>query len=417
MDTNNNMDSPKKRRMNERPKIMDSPRKRKLNEETITAKSLEYFTLLTDDGLKKMYKCHICSMPYNGTKNHNLSLHLLQKHPDTYNDMNGQNDDISVKRLELLQNLVEMVSVNGRPFTHIFDSSLQSIIRKDVLTLNAAGCSLHLMDANLPEVKKHLNIMAQSAREKIKREVCGRALSLMMDIGTKNHRSIFGISLQYITNGKLRIRSIGMIELTKSHTAIYLADVVQERLKLYGIDLRQILTMTTDNGANVLKMVKDIDEILQKEMESCTLPQESSKETQKSHYTSNGDGKMDAEIDNVLLEIERTADKEALKELFSNIQLNEHQTLLSAMREQIVNEFGLDVLHDITGVNCSAHTLQLAIKDTLKKLRRKDANIISLCRHVAKLLRLKSYQEMYVDGYRAPRMDVETRWGYTYMMV
>lgn len=397
---------------------MDSPRKRKLNEETITAKSLEYFTLLSDDGVKRMFRCNICSKPYSGTKLNNLSHHLEAIHDDIYNEINGQNRAISVRRLELLQNLVEMVSVNGRPFSSILDSGFQSIIRNEVKNLNAAGCSLHLMDENLPDVKKHLNEMAECVREKIKQETCGRALSLMMDIGTKNRRSIFGVSLQYISNGKLRIRSIAMKELLKAHTAEYLANVVQERLRLYGIDLRQILTITTDNGANVLKMIKDIDNILQKEIESCTdtpaVPPESPRKSQR---PSNIDGTMDSEIDSVLADENEISDNEALENLFHNVKLSEHETLLTAMREQMVAEFGLDVLHDITGVNCCAHTLQLMIKDSLKKLRRADQNIIELCRHVAKLLRLKSYQEYTNGSYKVPRIDVETRWGYTYLMV
>lgn len=55
--------------------------------------------------------------------------------------------------------------------------------------------------------------MGESVRDKIKQEVSGRALSLMLDIGTKNRRSIFGISVQYIImNGKLRIRSIEFVQ-------------------------------------------------------------------------------------------------------------------------------------------------------------------------------------------------------------
>lgn len=407
-------------------KIMDSPRKRKRNEETTTAKALEHFTSLTEDGSKKMFKCNICGESKNGTKLHNLSLHLQSVHPEIHNEITGQKQHISVKRLELLQNIVEMVSVNGRTFSSILDSGFQSIIRNKVIKLNAAGCSLHLMDSNLPEVKKQLNGMADSVRDRIKQEVCGRALSMMIDIGTKNNRSIFGISVQYIINGKLRTRSVGMKELLKSHKADYLADVVQDRLKLFGIDLRQILTITTDNGANVLKMVKNIDRVLQIEMEECTNmsapPPESPRKSQKSHRSASDESQMDAEIDNVLLEMAKISDNEALGELFDNVELNKHESLLTAMSERMMDAFGLNVLCDITGVNCAAHTLQLAVKDALKRLACKYGNIISLCRNVAKLLRNKSHQEIYKtetdDGsYKTPRIDVDTRWGYIYVMV
>lgn len=91
-------------------------------------------------------------------------------------------------------------------------------------------------------------------------------------------------------------------------------------------------------------------------------------------------------------------------------------------RQQLLNEIGLDVLWDISGVNCAAHTLQLALKDALKKMAIQHQNIISLCHQVAKTMRIKSHQQSYkteTDGssYTMPRLDVETRWGYTFLMV
>lgn len=201
-----------------------------------------------------------------------------------------------------------------------------------------------------------------------------------------------------------------MIQLMKSHSAKNLADVVVDRLKLFGIDLRQILTITTDNGANVLKMVKDIDNELQTEMEECSNmsapPPESPRKPQKSHHSAIDESQMDTEISELLLEMDEKADNEALEELFDDVELNDHQSLLTAISEQMVYVFGLNVLYDITGVNCSAHTLQLAIKNALKRLGRNYQNIIKLCRNVAKKLRLKSSQEKYEsenDGRRRRR--------------
>lgn len=75
----------------------------------------------------------------------------------------------------------------------------------------------------------------------------------MVDIGTKNKRSVLGMSVQLIINGKLVIRSIGMIELKKSHTGKYLSELIIKRLNDYHIEKRQILTITTDNGKNIKK--------------------------------------------------------------------------------------------------------------------------------------------------------------------
>lgn len=407
-------------------KVIQSPRKRKRNQETVSAKAIEYFILLSDDITKKMYKCKICASTINGTKAHNLSVHLRNVHPEKYGEVNVRKQELPVKRLELLQNVVEMVSVNGRPFSSISDSGFQSIIRNKTNKLNAAGYSINLTNENYPEVKKLLHEMAEGVREKIKQEVHQRALSLLIDIGTRNRRSIFGISVQYIYNGILRTRSIGMIELLKSHTAKYLAEVIQDRLNLFAINLRQILTITTDNGSNVLKMVKDIDAVLQNEMEKSLIPgatpTESPRKLQKSHSSTDEDQEIDDEIEKAIREEDETTDQQALEELFGDVELNDHETLLAAISKQMTDQYGLHVLWDVTGIKCAAHTLQLVIKDGLKKIESKHMNVISLCRKIAKLLRLQSFKETYKEAtgdteYKIPRLDVETRWCYIYLMV
>lgn len=407
---------------------MQSPRKRKRNQDTVSVKASEYFISLSDDIMKKMYKCKLCSSTINGTKLHNLSAHLRNVHPEEYGDVNGRKQELTVKRFELLQNIVEMVSVNGRPFSSISDSGFQAIIRKKTDKLNAAGHSINLTNENFPEVKALLKEMAEAVRRKIKQEAHQRALSLLIDIGTKNRRSIFGISVQYMFKGKLRTRSIGMIELLKSHTAEYLAKVIQDRLNLFGINLRQILTITTDNGSNVLKMVSDIDAVLQNEMEKIPIPgttaTESPKKSKVSHSNESADDdqQVDDDIEEAISEEDETTDQEALGELFDNVQLENNETLLMAISKQMKDAYGLDVLWDVTGIKCAAHTLQLVIKDGLKKIAIKHMNVIKLCRKIAKKLRLQSFKQIYEEAtgdteYKTPRLDVETRWCYKYLMV
>lgn len=58
-----------------------------------------------------------------------------------------------------------------------------------------------------------------------------------------------------------------MTMLKSSHTAIYLANLVLERLRDLDIALCQILSITTDNGANMLKTVRDMQQILESELQ------------------------------------------------------------------------------------------------------------------------------------------------------
>lgn len=82
----------------------------------------------------------------------------------------------------------------------------------------------------------------------------------MVDAAKRNGRAIFGISIQYKYEA---VVTIGMCELKDSYTADYLADVLVAVLAKYGITLAQVLSITTDNGANMIAMVKEIgDQVL-----------------------------------------------------------------------------------------------------------------------------------------------------------
>lgn len=227
--------------------------------------SLEFFTFLdtrSKDGLEKVYyTCNLCKKETNGTKLSNLSSHLSHHHPELVGKIRQPNGSIDEKRLKLLLECVESVSVNARPFAHLNDSSLHSMLDDKLSELESAGRKLNLKDPHLNEVKDCLVRISENCRDKIKHEIKNRPLSLLADIVTKRGRSILGFSLQYIFNGKLRVRSIGMVHLDASHTGIHLAELIVERLKEYDVGLYQIVAIATDNGSNMLKMVKDIRKI------------------------------------------------------------------------------------------------------------------------------------------------------------
>lgn len=383
---------------------------------------MKYFKSLGEKTIgnekKEFFKCNVCGAEINGGNNSNVSSHIQRVHPDIYQQFGPHKEHPAIKRLKLLQFLVELVSVNGRVLQSLLDSGFQGILEKKLNKLKNAGYPLYMHDGNLTDVKNHLHKMAEQVKEKIKAEVRGRAVCLQIDIVTKNNRSIFGAAIQYRVNGILKVRSIGMIELVKSHTAEYLAELIIARLKVYDISLKQILTITTDNGANVLKMVRDVDTILQTAISNAVEQTQNKSDTECANANVSlqmDDESIDDEIN--ALVADDVTDEDAIGILYDDIMFRQQENLLSAMRVQMETEFGLDVLYDITGVKCSAHTLQLAIKDTLKKVQKKHSNLIALCRRVAKILRLSSIHHAVPIEYRSPRLDVDTRWGSTFMMV
>lgn len=388
---------------------IDSTKKKKFNQ---TQAALSHFKFLKETAdKKKKYECTHCGEERDGTKQSNLVSHL-KSHPEVYANLCNDIDSIERKRRKLLLDCVQMVTVDGRSFSHIYDSSVLSMNEQVLNELRNAGRPVNLTDPHLAEVKDLLMEIARSTREKVSTEVKNRALSLMVDIVTKRGRSILGFSVQYVLNGKHTVRSIGMIELYESHTGIYLADVIVKRLKEFCIELHQVITITTDNGANVLKMIRDVECHLHK---AIIETQNSTNETAVDEeiqifLTLIGDESDDDVIEMI---VERNYD-EPTDETFE-----QHSTLLDAISTNLENEYGI-VAWDVKGINCAAHTLQLAIKDCLNATVKSVQNLIILCRKVAIFLRLETTKHQLNAlniKMKKPRLDVKTRWGSLFLMV
>lgn len=110
------------------------------------------------------------------------------------------------------------------------------------------------------------------------------------------------------------------------------------------------------------------------------------------------------------MEIEELCSNNLLGELEDPTNLD---SILHQMRNLIVSQS-----QNIYSVRCAAHTFQLAVMSALKVDEFK--NIISLCRVVCKELRKHSKTiELKEKGIhcKIPRIDVNTRWNSTYLMV
>lgn len=392
---------------------MDSPAKRrKINK---TEKSMKFFKFIGQQNGKDLYICAECSRTVNGSHTPNLVSHL-KSHPSVYADLCSEDSSIEYKRKELLLNCVELIGVNGRPYKCLSDSAIHKM-NQDVLDeLKSAGRSLDLKGPNFDEVKNELKSIAQEIRGKIASEVKNRPISLLVDIVTKREKSILGVSIQYTLNKSVKVRSIGMIPLEEAHTGKYLANLIIKRLKELDIDLKQVISITTDNGANVLRMVVEIEMHLKSAInEAGQLSTPQKRVRRESH-----------EIDEICPSEEKSTDDEALDSILkeadlddnepSEQQLNTNQVLLESIQLNMENDHGLDVLWSITGISCVVHTLQLAIGDSIKHLNQ----FMETCRKVAKILRKSStIRELKIQGidYKRPVIDMPTRWGSLYQMV
>lgn len=391
-------------------------RKRKREKSPSTSeKALKYFgEPVVKNGIE-FYTCNHCGSEYNGSKLHNLASHLKTCQPEIHFQIcKKSKDHLIIKRLKLIQNAVQIVTTDGRPFESLRDEGFQKLIANKLRKLKDAGIPVDMKHSSLSDIKEHLHQMAEKAREKIRECVRNREVSVLIDIATKNNRSIVAISVQFLKEGRLNVFSLGLMELDKAHTGSYLADVCIECLQKYGITPQKVITITRDNGANVSKMVRDIDHDLQMS-QTKSVPEQLFSPV-KNNRGIEVNNRADDDIANLLAEAEEITDEEGLAQLFENAL---HENLLNSMANGLF-ENGYEAEYDITGVNCAAHTLQLAIGDAIKLIPIAHKNIIALIRRIAKLLRLsKSAQQIKEAGiqYKRPRLDVVTRWGSMYQMV
>lgn len=414
---------------------METPtKKRKINK---SEKSEEYFVLVNDQNGIKTYQCNECKKKVNCTKRSNLTSHL-RIHPDIIVELCRENQSIEAARLKLLLDCIELVGVNGRPFKSLNDSAIHSMNYKLLAELKAAGRDLNLRDNNLTEVKNELMKISQEIREKISKEVKNRPISVLVDIVTKRGRSILGVSIQHMIKDVVKVRSIGMIELEQRHTGKYLADLIIERLQQLGINLKQLITITTDNGSNVLKMVRDVAEHLKKSIDEANNPStllnvnRHIQDDMRNVCCSAAEENIDIEIEKVLANDDELTDDEAIALIVreaeiadTDFELTEeellfNQNLLNEMQNNMENISDFNVIWDVMGINCIVHTLQLAISDSLKSTTNEIRNLIDLCRCVAKYLRLYgTICDLQENGitYNKPHVDVITRWGSLYQMM
>ncbi|XP_068172121.1 zinc finger BED domain-containing protein 4-like [Antennarius striatus] len=332
--------------------------------------------------------CNIegCGAEIKGNHGGNLQRHIQRRHPDIFKNSStgvglkrtastGQKtlDEEVVKKPKvarvpinpevLVDACLELVTVNGRPFSLMEDSGFRKII--DPLQ-QAIGNGFTINSANIREKVANL---AQIERKKLIDELNGRLLMLKIDIATCRDRSVLGINVQYACGECIVLRTLAVRELNERHTGSYISSVVQEVLTEYKVSLKQIYSITADNGANMQKAVRTLSD---------TQANESIDEDDESDVDAEPSDEYQVDP---LVEIDSVVQGRVLR-----------------------------------SVRCSAHTLQLAVEDALKDKLASD--VISAARCVAKKLCTANVLAILKRmGHKRPVIDCPMRWHSTYDML
>lgn len=414
--------------------------------ETITARILNHFEYLYTNDQGVFYKCLISdeceTKQYNAKKKYNLVSHAkthAKFFAENYTTVAVTHTQMLYKRLHFIQASTEMVTVNGLPFAALNKSGFRKAVADKLQELKNANCGDGLV-GKCPAIKEHIIYLSSEIIKTVKEEVNGKFVSLMVDTATKFRRSILGLSLQFLRGTSIVIRSIGMVHLDSSHTSKYIADTILNQLKLFGIEIWQIISITTDNASNMTAMIDRCNQIYDDE---CAVDDESDVgdyaedhqnddqnlsgagdsayvETLQRQYTLASEEELQSMIVDFLDEIDAKEPGES--ETTSNQRdagqkLQEEPIDIDELLRQLEEIFS-DVGLKITGIRCAAHTLQLAVIGALGGKNYKL--LIRLCREVCKELRKQTTHGVLKTNhilFRIPSLDCLTRWNSTYTMV
>nr|XP_012151014.1 PREDICTED: uncharacterized protein LOC105663859 [Megachile rotundata] len=279
---------------------------------------------------------------------------------------------IAMDKDRVIDALVEMTTVNGRPYSAVEDSGLRKILNPILYALRTQhGINTSI---NRHNIRDFVHYEAVQLKEKVKNEIEGRMLCLKLDSATRLDRSLLGINIQFCKNGRICLQNLAVKELFLRQIAENLKSEVFTVLSDFRINSEQVYSITTDNGRNMVRSVALLGEDVS--VGDC----EESKEEDIEDILESNDANEET-VDHTLL---------ALAEEWPQIIDNVPEIEPSA---------------GIISQRCAAHTLQLAVWDALGKFQEP----IHKMRNVKKLRSPIAVGVLAGLGRTKPLLDVETR--------
>lgn len=358
---------------------------------------------------KAVLKCTISDCERYYTDKSSAIRHVKAKHRDVHDAIikaKSLSEKTSALNLELRVNVniceirdscVELVAINAMPLYVLESRAFKKLLEPYQSALSNIN---ERMCISTKSIKRLIGVRVEQMKQIIHSETRNIVVCLMLDIASRYNRSVLGISVSYLHDNELKVRTIAMHALRVTHTAQNIAAIVKDNLAAYQISLDQILSITTDNGRNVLKCVAMLDAEYQRSMldDAVECDEEGSDADDNTlehdaamneHYQSESDDSL-------------ICDSEYFNESY-------YSDLLHVVRSEFP-----DIIH---GISCACHCLHLVVVHAVDKSTNVRA-ILDRCRELAKKLRSPTYRAMLSER-NSPQaiLDVVTRWNSSYSMV
>lgn len=130
-----------------------------------------------------------------------------------------------------------MIIFGALSFSTVQSLGFRHLIKPFVNAFHQVGIQF---TANIPNLNANNEDKARQIKQRITDEIKGKIVCLQLDIASRFNRSILGINISYLHNGKHCVRTISMHTLKVSQTAKNLFQLVKEILCEFSINLSQI---------------------------------------------------------------------------------------------------------------------------------------------------------------------------------
>ena len=134
---------------------------------------------------------------------------------------------VKINEKTLKNACLELVTMNGRPFKLMDDSGFRKILNPFLEDMRAN------FNINADNIREKIEVKADDVNYCMKLEVGHKLVSLKADVATCRNRSIHGVNLQFISDGKVQLRTLAMKELKNNHTGLYLKTVLDKVIEQY----------------------------------------------------------------------------------------------------------------------------------------------------------------------------------------
>jgi hypothetical protein len=351
---------------------------------------MDVLNLFDFDGETNKSTCKVpnCDSKLSGKVMGNMKRHILLRHP------------IVAKQINLVESYLEPDSIDGNDSdsnTSVTDSAIGSSVKKRKLDPSrfVKGCiklcteenvSLSLFDSeafrmitdpladahgmtiNAANILEKISHAADTIRIKIAQELKNRLVSIKVDVATDLECGLLGINAQFLTDGIMQVRTLGVIEVTPNATGSQLNSKLKRLLEeKYDIFPNQLYSATIDSGVNMIRAVSSMDKDQRQKFETMDLDFESITEAHDKFYS------------------------DITRQLISD----KDSTALSYVSPVA------DILQKIVSYMAGTYVYELQI-----------------VRDFVKQMKIPKFRERYAStGTARPLLDEEARWTSTYLMV